>query len=107
MSTRKAFLGATASLGAVIAAARGVTAAPTSPPAPTPAPTASPVKPPSEAARAVALRMRRFDPKLTDGEIDTIAHGIDDSWSVGSRVNPKGKALRNGDEPDPAFAIHA
>jgi hypothetical protein len=105
MSTRKSFLGAAASLGAVMAAARGASAAPTS--SPKPAPTATPVKPPSEAARAVALRMRSFDEKLTDAEIDNIAHGIDDSWSVGSRLNARGKALSNSDEPDPAFSVRA
>lgn len=104
MSTRKSFLGAAASLGAAVAAARGGAIAASSP---QPAPSATPVKPPSEAARAFALRMRSFDAKLTDAEIDTIAHGIDDAWSVGNRVNAKGKALRNGDEPDPAFSVRA
>lgn len=103
MSTRKSFLGAAASLGAAMAAARGGAAAAT--PSPQPVPAATPVKPPSEAARAFALRMRSFDPKLTDAEVDTIAHGIDDAWSVGNRVNAKGKALRNSDEPDPSFSV--
>lgn len=105
MGTRKSFLGAAASLGAVIAAARGVAVAAT--PSPAAPPTAAPVKPPSDAARALALRIRHFDAKLSDAEIDTIAHGIDDSWSVGGAVNPKGKALRNSDEPDPAFSVRA
>lgn len=105
MSTRKSFLGAAASLGAVMAAARGTSAAPAAPPSPTPAPAAA--KPPSEAARAFALRMRSFDAKLSEAEIDTIARGIDDAWSVGQRVNAKGKVLRNGDEPEAAFTVPA
>lgn len=103
MSTRKNFLGAAASLGAVIAASRGATAAATPAPSATPAPAEQ--KPPSEAARAFAARMRKFDAKLSDAELETIARGIDDAWSAGSRINAKGKELRNADEPDPAFSV--
>ena len=103
MSTRKSFLSAAASVAAIVAARANAAAAPS----PSPAPTPSAPKPPSEAARAIALRMRRFDAKLSDAEIDTIARGIDDNWSGAAPLNPKGKALRNSDEPDTSFSVRA
>lgn len=47
--------------------------------------------------------MREFDPALTDKQIEQIAAGIEDTLATGKRVNPKGKALRNWDEPVTVF----
>ena len=69
---------------------------------PSPKPTA---KPPSEAASALAARMRAFDPRLTDKELDEIARGIDGNLEAGKAVNPKGKALDNWDEPATPFSV--
>ena len=49
--------------------------------------------------------MRRFDPKLTDDQIDTIAREIDENASAGARLNPKKKRLRNADEPVTTFTV--
>ena len=49
--------------------------------------------------------MRAFDPALTDAQIDSIAQGIEDNLSAGSRINPKGKALSNSDEPVTIFEV--
>ena len=105
MSTRKNFLGAAASLGAAIAASRSGAAATGASPAPSAS--MAPQRPPSDAARAFAARMRKFDAKLSDAELDGIARGIDDEWSSGSRINAKGNVLRNSDEPDPPFSVKA
>lgn len=94
MSTRKAFLTAAAS-GALLAAA---------PAPPVPPATSAPAKT-SPLSRAFAERMRVFDPALTDAQIETIAEGIEDNFKTGSRVNPKGKALGNGDEPVTIFEV--
>ena len=69
---------------------------------PSPKPTE---KPPSEAAAALAARMRAFDPKLTDKDLDGIARGIDGNLDIGKAVNPKGKALKNWDEPATPFSV--
>ncbi len=66
---------------------------------------ARPEKRPSAAALAVAATFRRFDPKLDDAEIATIARGIDDSVKAGTTLNPKKKPLRNGDEPVTTFTV--
>jgi hypothetical protein len=66
---------------------------------------AAPVHAPSEAARTAALAMRRFDPKLTDHEIETIARGIDDGTSS-AKVLAK-PSLANGDEPVTRFVLPA
>jgi len=49
--------------------------------------------------------MRRFDPKLTDEQIETIARAIDENASASARLNPKKKRLRNADEPVTTFAV--
>lgn len=98
MSTRKAFLTAAAS-GALLAAA---------PAPPVPPATASPAPPAAKTSplsRAFAERMRVFDPALTDAQIETIAEGIEDNLKTGSRVNPKGEALGNADEPVTIFEV--
>jgi len=47
--------------------------------------------------------MRRFDPKLTDADIDKIAHAIDDNAKGAAALNPKKSRLRNSDEPVTTF----
>ncbi len=73
------------------------------------APSATPVsksatKAPSEAARAQAAGMRRFDPKLSDADLDTIARGID-AAAAGSALGGGKHPLRNGEEPVTTFAV--
>ena len=100
MRTRKQFLAAAVSAGALLAApASAQTVAPPKPTA-TPAP-----KKASDAATALAARMRAFDPKLTDDELATIADGIDGNLSLGRAVNPKGTAIPNSIEPATAFRV--
>lgn len=94
MGTRKAFLASAACAGALVAAA----------------PASAQTKPspkPSETARAFAERMRAYDPQITEDEIESIARGVDDTWSLGKRLNPKGMALSNGDEPIVSFEVSA
>jgi hypothetical protein len=105
MSTRKGFLTAAAST-ALIAAA----------PAPSPSPPAAarsaapsprPSAKPSELSMNFAQRMRKFDSNLTDKDIEAIAAGIDDNLKLGEYVNPKGRVLKNWDEPDSIFEVGA
>lgn len=49
--------------------------------------------------------MRRFDPKLSDVEIETIARGIDAMAKLGATLNPKRSRLRNSDEPVTSFVM--
>ncbi len=71
-----------------------------------PAPTATPApKKPSDAASALAARMRAFDPKLTDAELATIADGIDGNLQIGRAINPKGTAIPNSVEPATSFKV--
>jgi hypothetical protein len=116
MSDRRSFLGAVSGVAAsVLLASRADAQAPapeappktTPPPAapPSPKPSASP-KPASALAAATALAMRRFDPNLSDKDLDTIAHGIDDNRRGAARLNPnKATALKNGDEPVTRFSV--
>jgi len=99
LKTRKQFLAAAVSAGALLAAPAGAqtTAAPA--PAPTPARKAS------DAAAALAARMRAFDPNLTDEELATIAEGIDGNFQIGRAVNPKGTAIANSIEPATSFSV--
>ena len=78
----------------------------TAPPAqPSPKPSASP-KPASALAAATALSMRRFDPNLSDKDLEVIAHAIDDNRRGAARLNPnKATALKNGDEPVTRFSV--
>jgi len=103
MSTRKEFIAAAAT-------APLLAAAPSSPPAatPSPAPAATPKKRQiSQAARALAARMRSFDASLSDKELEQIAGGIDDNLKLGDRVNPHGTAIKNWDEPASEFEVPA
>ncbi len=49
--------------------------------------------------------MREYDPHLTEKQLHDIAGGIDDNLKVGARINPKGRALKNSDEPATTFAV--
>jgi len=100
LNTRKQFIAAAVSAGAILAAPAGAQAAPTPAPTPTPAP-----KKPSDAATALAARMRAFDPKLTDEELVTIAEGIDGGLQIGRSVNPKGTSIPNSVEPATSFKV--
>jgi hypothetical protein len=51
--------------------------------------------------------MRRFDPKLTGEEIETIARGIDESVRSASALSPPSAPLRNADEPVTHFVLAA
>lgn len=100
MSTRKAFIAAAASTGLIAAAP----APPPAPPSATPSPKPRQVSP---AARELAAQMRKFDPALSDKEIEEIAAGIDGNLKVGAGVNPHGTALKNWDEPVTIFEVQA
>ncbi|HEY5258192.1 MAG TPA: hypothetical protein VIJ12_07395 [Candidatus Baltobacteraceae bacterium] len=106
MASRKRFVAlAAASVSALIAApALGqTTAAPA--PAPSPSPSVASMSRVSDAARALALQMRGFDPNLTDGEVDAIAHGIDGNLKIGAAINRKGRVLKNWNEPVTRFEV--
>ncbi len=107
MRSRKDFIAAAASVGALFAAAPAA-AAPTEV-KPVPSPTPKPKAPPkiSEVARAFANQMRDYDPTLTDKEVQGIAEGMDYNLGLGKRINPKGTALKNGDEPIVIFEVNA
>jgi hypothetical protein len=111
MADRRSFLGAVSGAAAAVLLAPPADAqapAPQAPPAsplPSPKPSASP-KPASAAAAAIAASMRRFDPALADGDLDTIAHAIDDNRRATTRLNPrKATGLKNADEPVTRFAV--
>lgn len=115
MSDRRSFLGAVSGVAASVLLASRADAqapAPEAPPKttlpsaqPSPKPSASP-KPASALAAATALSMRRFDANLSDKDLDTIAHAIDDNRKGAARLNPnKATALKNGDEPVTRFAV--
>lgn len=89
MSTRKAFIAAAASVPLI-----GATV---------------PSKKPqiSEAAVALAQRMRAFDSSLTPKQLEDIAKGIDGNLKAGSGVNPHGTTLKNWDEPVTIFEVEA
>ncbi len=104
MKTRKAFITAVGSLGAICAAVTPIAkAAAKATPMPSPSPKPSPKV--SELARAFAEKMRAFDPKLADEEIARIAAGVDEGLALGARINPRGEALRNSDEPATIFEV--
>ncbi|MHB8146748.1 MAG: hypothetical protein ACYDGM_05710 [Vulcanimicrobiaceae bacterium] len=104
MSTRKAFLAAAAVVGASMTVQHEAALAQSSA-TPTPAPSPSPAAPPSAAARALAQRMRAFDPHLDDAQIERIAGGIQEGLGLGSALNPNGTKLKNSDAPTPEFEV--
>lgn len=106
MKNRRSFLAAVAGGGvgfAILSKGAGAQTAAPSPPAAPPAPKPS-AKPPSAAALAAATAFRAFDPQLPDETIETIARGIDDNRAAGAQLNPKGRRLKNSDEPVAHFA---
>jgi hypothetical protein len=102
MKTRKEFLAAAAALPLVAAAPSPQPGAAAPPPTSTPTPNKPKI---SEAAKALAARMRKFDPQLSDKQVEQIAEGIDGNLQVGTRVNPHGTALKNWDEPVTIFEV--
>ncbi len=111
MADRRSFLGAVSGVAASVllaAQADAQTSAPAAVPAsplPSPAPSGSP-KPASAVAAAIAASMRRFDAALSDKDVDTIAHAIDDNRRGAARLNPrKVTALKNADEPVTRFSV--
>ena len=116
MADRRSFLGAVSGVAASVLLAAQADAqapAPEAPPKPSPlpspqpspSPSASP-KPPSTLAVAIAASMRRFDPGLSDKDLDTIAHAIDDNRRGAARLNPKkATTLKNADEPITRFSV--
>ena len=114
MADRRSFLGAVSGAAVSVllaskadaqAPATGTPAASTLPTPPSPAPSASP-KPASALAVALAASMHRFDPQLSDKDLETIAHAIDDNRRSAARLNPrKATGLKNVDEPITRFAV--
>ncbi len=107
MKSRKDFIAAVASAGALVAGAAsplGARAATEPTPMPTPSPKPSKI---SDTAKAMAAKMRAYDPQLTDKQISDIAEGMDFYMGLGTRVNPKGTALKNSDEPATIFEVRA
>ncbi|HEY8312629.1 MAG TPA: hypothetical protein VIG51_00525 [Candidatus Baltobacteraceae bacterium] len=105
MRSRKDFIAAAASIGAFLAATPAVARPTGATPMPSPNPTPTPKI--SDLARTFAGRMRDYDPKLSDEEVDGIAQGVDYMLGLGKRINPKGTALANGDEPIVTFEVDA
>ncbi|MDB5070001.1 MAG: hypothetical protein JWM87_1112 [Candidatus Eremiobacteraeota bacterium] len=116
MADRRSFLGAVSGVAAsvLLAAKAGAQApAPEAPPKTSPLPAAQPSpnasaspKPASALAAALAASMKRFDAQLSDKDLDTIAHAIDDNRKGAARLNPrKATALKNSDEPVTRFSV--
>ena len=104
MKNRRSFLAAVASGGVGLSLARlDPAAAQSASPAPTPSPKE---KPATAGAMAIAATMRaRFDSKLTDDDVRTIAKAIDANDDAAQALNPKKKRLKNGDAPVVRFAV--
>jgi len=116
MADRRSFLGVVSGVAASVLLASKAEAqatAPEAPPKPSPLPSAAPSpgpsaspKPASALALAIATSMRRFDAALSDKDVDTIAHAIDDNRRGAARLNPrKATALKNADEPVTRFSV--
>jgi hypothetical protein len=100
MKSRRAFIASVASGSLGLALAKADPAAAQA----SPAPVAS-GKPPSAAAVACASAMRRFDPSLSDTDVQTIAKAIDANNDAARALNPKKKRLKNADAPIVRFAV--
>jgi hypothetical protein len=100
LSSRKDFL--TAAAAVPLLAAAPPSPAPTTAPTPTPKPSKRKI---SATARDFAQDMRKFDPSLSDKQIEDIAAGIDGNLKIGNAVNRKGQALKNWDEPVTVFEV--
>ena len=104
MKSRKSFLAALASAGAVSLLAGNQNAEGASSAAPTPVPVITPTaavaeKKPSALARAFAEKMREFDPRLSDAQVAQIARDTDYNIGVGKNLNPTKHPLQNSDAP--------
>ncbi len=109
MADRRSFLGAVSGVAASVLLTAPADAQSAAPAAgatgPTPKPSASP-KPPTALAAAISASMRRFDPVLSDADLETIARAIDDNRLGEARLNPhRATALHNGDEPVTRFSV--
>jgi hypothetical protein len=118
MKNRRSFLATVASGGVGLALAKpdsalaqatpsasSQSASPAQLPEPSPSGAAS-AKAPSADAVAMAVAMRaRFDPSLSDDEIQTIAKAIDANNVAAKALNPKKKPLKNGDAPIVRFTV--
>jgi hypothetical protein len=93
MADRKSFLTAVGAAGLALLTDGRAEAEVTATPSP------RPVKPASPLGLATATSMRRFDPELSDADVEKIAHAIDDNAKAGQALNPKSRPLRNWDEP--------
>ena len=103
MKNRRTFLAtvASGSVGLSLATLDPAAAQP-SPAPPVPSPSDRPA---SFGAAALAATMRaRFDPALTDADVQTIAKAIDANAAAAKVLNPKKKPLENGAEPALHFA---
>ncbi len=100
-SSRRIFLaGAALGVGAAL-----LPSAPMAEPSPAATPSPAPVPTPSPGALDLARSMRRFDPQLTEPQIEKIAAGIEQGYTFGSSLNPHGTFLQNGDAPVPQFEV--
>jgi hypothetical protein len=103
MKNRRSFLAAVASGGVGLSLATPGAATAQSAPVPSPSPSATPA---SIGSDAMAATMRtRFDPALTDADLQTIAKAIDANNDAAKLLNPKKKRLKNGDAPAVHFAV--
>jgi hypothetical protein len=103
MKNRRSFLAAVASGGVGLALAKVDPAVAQA--TPSPAPSGSD-KPASFGAAALAATLRtRFDPALTDADVQTIAKAIDANSDAAKLLNPKKKRLKNGVAPIVRFAV--
>ena len=60
---------------------------------------------PSATGRALAARMRAFEARLSDADVEVIARGIDALRATGATLSPKKKRLKNAVEPLTAVRI--
>jgi TRAP-type uncharacterized transport system substrate-binding protein len=103
MKNRRSFLATVASGGVGLALANVEPAVAQSAPSPAPSATNKPV---SFEAAALAASMRvRFDPALSDDDVQAIAKAIDANNDAAKALNPKKKQLKNGDAPVVRFAV--
>ena len=89
---------------AVVASGAGMSLASLDAKAATPSPSPAP-SPPSSEAEAVAMTMRKFDPALTDDDLQTIAKAIDANNTAARALNPKKKRLKNSEGPAVQFVV--
>jgi hypothetical protein len=108
MPSRKRFISSLTVAGTSRSSVASASAqpAPTATATPVAATTTTPeAKPVSEIARAQALAMRRFDPHLSDEQIEAIARGVDDGMAAGAALSPNSAPLRNSEEPVTRFTV--